>query len=244
MKNFVVLDSVHGSFIVNRNCDFHAETLIKTGATHIESELSNILTIIDRLPDHAVVIDAGANVGFFSVPVANALIKKNGTVYAFEVQVMIYNALCGTIALNDLSNIKAFNFGLSDMPGEVAVQFPDYSQAADYGAFSLLDQTNPASEYQNKVIVKRIDDLELDRLDFLKIDVEGMEISVLNGGIKAIESFRPWCWVEYWKISRSLLTQFFNSRDYTLYRMDPLNVLCAPNEKLRTSNILANAPLF
>jgi hypothetical protein len=39
INNFVVIDSIYGKFIVNRYCDYQAEALIKTGATHIEPEL-------------------------------------------------------------------------------------------------------------------------------------------------------------------------------------------------------------
>ena len=49
IPNFVVLDSIHGRFIVNRHCDFQAEALIKTGATHIEGELRNIFALLDTL---------------------------------------------------------------------------------------------------------------------------------------------------------------------------------------------------
>ena len=42
VDNFVVLESVYGKFIVPRTCLFQAEALVKTGRTHIESELSNI----------------------------------------------------------------------------------------------------------------------------------------------------------------------------------------------------------
>jgi hypothetical protein len=56
MDNFVVLDSVYGKFIVARTCMFQAEALVKTGRTHIESELANIFAIVDTLPTDAVMI--------------------------------------------------------------------------------------------------------------------------------------------------------------------------------------------
>ncbi len=38
----MVIDSIHGPFVVNHHCFYQAEYLIKTGATHIEDELANI----------------------------------------------------------------------------------------------------------------------------------------------------------------------------------------------------------
>ena len=96
VNNFVVIESVYGKFIVNRHCDFQADALIKTGKTHIEQELANIFVIIDRLPPGAVVIDGGANIGFFTVPVAQR--RKDISILSFEPQRTIHNALAGTFS--------------------------------------------------------------------------------------------------------------------------------------------------
>ena len=63
VNHFTVIESVYGRFIVNRHCTFQAEHLIKTGLPHIESELRNILAIVETLPAKSVVVDAGANIG-------------------------------------------------------------------------------------------------------------------------------------------------------------------------------------
>ena len=76
VDNFLVLDSAYGKFIVDRHCAFQAEALVKTGRTHIEGELSNIFVIVDRLPDNAVIIDGGTNIGFFTIPVAQRTRKR------------------------------------------------------------------------------------------------------------------------------------------------------------------------
>jgi FkbM family methyltransferase len=241
MKNFVVIDSIHGKFIVNRHCDFHAEVLIKTGATHIEDELKNILAVVATLPEGALALDAGANIGFVSVPLANALKVKFGQVLSFEVQKMLYYALCGTVALNDLDNISVFNKGLGANLCELSVPEINYSIPSDFGKVSLVDQ---AVTSQTSVQIVRIDDLNLSRLDFLKIDVEGMEIDVLEGAAKTIEKYRPWCWVEYWKVERKELVSYFHQLNYTLFTMDHLNVLCAPNDRLSVSGLEIKAPQF
>jgi len=241
MHNFVVIDSIHGEFIVNRHCDYQAETLIKTGATHIEPELKNILAVVATLPQGALALDAGANIGFISVPLANALQAKGGQVLSFEVQKMLYYALCGTVALNDLNNLSVFNQGLGAYPGRMPVPEQNYSAPADFGTLSLIGE---ASKTQGTIEIIRIDDLDLPRLDFLKIDVEGMELDVLEGGSKTIMQGRPWCWVEYHKIDRKKLILFFSKMDYSLFAMGTLNVLCAPNEKIRSSGLKIEAPLF
>lgn len=70
------------------------------------------------------------------------------------------------------------------------------------------------------VNIVTIDELQLPRLDFLKIDVEGMEIEVLQDARASIEKFRPWCWVEYWKVDKDLLKEQFDGLGYSLFTMD------------------------
>jgi FkbM family methyltransferase len=242
MNNFVLIDSIHGKFIVNRNCSYQAEALIKTGATHIEGELQNMHAVIDTLSEGAVAIDAGANIGFVSIPLSNWLRHKCGIVHAFEVQRMFCHALCGSVALNDINNLFVHDCGLGEAIKKLKVPIQNYSQVKDFGMVSLKEQEDIGA-YENVDIVT-IDSLNLNRLDFLKIDVEGMELEVLAGGQETIREKRPWCWIEYWMVDKDLLKQKFEGLNYTIYIMDSLNVLCAPIEKLSASNLNIKASLF
>jgi hypothetical protein len=73
VNNFIVIESIHGRFVVNRHCAYQADVLIKTGHTHIEVELAKILDIVRSLPDRSIVVDAGANIGLVSVPIAREI---------------------------------------------------------------------------------------------------------------------------------------------------------------------------
>jgi len=172
VNNFTVIESIYGRFVVNRHCQFHAESLIKTGRPHIQDELNKILTIVGSLPESCVVVDAGANIGFVSVPIAKEILDRGGTVYAFEVQRMLYYALCGTAALNDLENLHVRNWALGSAVGTLKAGKPDYGAPQDFGMFSLVDQNDPCAS--EEVAVATVDSLRLPRLDFFKIDVEGM----------------------------------------------------------------------
>jgi hypothetical protein len=79
--------------------------------------------------------------------------------------------------------------------------------------------------------------LGLSRLDFLKIDVEGMELEVLQGARNAIHNFAPWCWVEYWKFDVTEIKAMFAGKDYRFFPMDRLNVLCALAARMSMSGI-------
>ena len=93
VDNFVVLESVYGKFVVARTCLFQAEALVKTGRTHIESELNNIFAIVDTLPEDAVIVDGGANIGFFTVPVAHRTQELETRIISLKFNLMINSAV-------------------------------------------------------------------------------------------------------------------------------------------------------
>lgn len=238
VNNFTVIESEFGKFIVNRHCAFQAESLIKTGRPHIWDELSKILMLVSRLPDNCVVVDAGANIGLVAVPAALAVQPRGGVVHAFEVQRMLCYALCGSAALNDLENLIVRNQALGSTVGTLRASKPDYGQPQDFGLLSLVDQSAPQPE---TVDVVTIDSLGLPRLDFLKIDVEGMEIEVLQGARTSINRHRPWGWIEYWKVNVDDIKAQFAGLDYRFYIMDGLNMLCAPPDRLARLDIAITA---
>jgi FkbM family methyltransferase len=235
INNFTVLESVYGKLIVNRHCAYQADALIKTGYPHIEPELEKILAVVRSLPDGCVVVDAGANIGLVSIPIAQAIKSKGGVVHAFEVQRMLFYALCGSAAMNDLDNLFVHHKGLGASAANVNACQPNYRMPQDFGLYSLVD---PVSDgHQEHVAIVAIDSLALNRLDFLKIDVEGMESDVLRGAQDAIRVFVPWCWIEYWKVGIDEIKSHFPSDAYTFYAMDALNLLCAPTARLLASGI-------
>lgn len=228
LRNFVVLDSIHGKFIVNRHCAFQAESLIKTGRTHIEGELHNIFAVIDTLPQGSVIIDGGANIGFFTVPVANRVRGRNHTILAFEPQLTLYRALCGSLALNDIDFCDVRHAGLGDQPGTAIIPPVDYGQPQDFGTVQIVKHG-----HGTPVDVVTIDSLQLSRLDFLKLDVEGYECAALAGSMSTIQQHRPYIWVEYFISGIEPIKAVLDSvPGYEFFKVDYQNMLCVPCEHL------------
>jgi FkbM family methyltransferase len=236
VDNFVVLDSVYGKFIVARTCMFQAEALVKTGHTHIESELSNIFAIVDTLPNDAVVIDGGANIGFFTVPVAHRTQNRNTRVISFEPQRQLFQALGGSLALNGYRHVYLHNCGLGAEPGIAQLPAIDYSVAQDFGTVQITDKTTVDEDgwMNDRVVdITSIDAMDLPRLDFFKLDVEGYEVPALNGAYNTIQKYRPWIWVEYFITGTDPIKQALADLDnYSFFIVDYQNMLCAPKEKL------------
>jgi len=235
VDNFVVLDSVYGQFIVARTCLFQAEALVKTGRTHIESELNNIFAIVDTLPADAVIVDGGANIGFFSVPVAHRTQGRGTRIISFEPQRQLFQALGGSLAINGYQHVYLHNCGLGAEPGIAQLPAVDYSVAQDFGTVSLSDNTTVAEDgwMNDRVVdITSIDAMALPRLDFFKLDVEGYEIPALTGALETIKKYRPWIWVEYFITGVDPIKQALAGIDnYEFFIMDYQNMLCVPKEK-------------
>jgi FkbM family methyltransferase len=148
------------------------------------------LSVIDRMArDGDYCLDIGANVG----AIAFALAKKagpSGRVLAFEPGLLTYERLVANLALNPgFSGIlKPIQLGLSDRPGTLHwVEHGD-----NRGNANLAAEAGPGTV---PVPVTTLDDYlrenPIDRLDFVKIDVESMEYEVIRGGMETWSRFRP-----------------------------------------------------
>lgn len=144
-----------------------------------------------------VIFDIGANVGYYSLHWASR-VAPGGTIHAFEPVPSTFTWLSRNIALNRLDNvIRANNFGLGDAPGSVSVFLPGFTGC---GAASMKNLHPNESSQEIEVKLDTLDRYfsaaGLDRLDLVKVDVEGAELFVLQGGRKTIARYRPLIFLE------------------------------------------------
>lgn len=243
---YQIVEGRHGTFLVNPKDIYIGRSLIEYGEFS-EREWA----ILDRLiPEEAVVIEAGANIGAHTVPMAKK-IGRGGLVYAFEPQVLIFQQLCANLALNGLVNVQAFNAGCSDSEGWISLARLDPAFERNYGgvALSMIEQ-----EGATRVRLERLDAIiDPPRLDLIKADVEGMELAVLEGAADLIARHRPILYVEAHEPEKApALISHILGLDYRLYwhlprlfnpenhakRADNLfgaitskNILCIPAEQ-------------
>lgn len=239
MDNFVVAMYKYGKLLLNKNCNLQLSTILATGGVpHTEQELQNMFKLVDTLPDGAIFVDAGANVGLVTLPVASHT-KGRIKIISFEPQRMLFNCICGSVALNEFYNVFPYNKAVGDNCEFVSIPDVDYTAQSDYGTVSVSKEKEIGNNiYNNKNIVEciTIDSLDLPRLDFLKVDVEGFELNVIRGASETIGKFKPYLWVEY-NIINGQGVGLENVQNclneicaYEYYVVDMQNVLCVPKK--------------
>tara|TARA_R100000656_G_scaffold8864_2_gene9800 strand:- start:532 stop:1278 length:747 start_codon:yes stop_codon:yes gene_type:complete len=136
------------------------------------------------------VLDIGANIGTHTLWFANK-VGDTGWVGAFEPQRLVFQTLCANMALNSIQNVDCRQLGVGSMRRLVKVPPLNPLVENNFGGLSIQDHTEGED-----VAICPIDDMGLVRCDFIKIDVEGMEPEVLQGGMNTIVKTRPIIYLE------------------------------------------------
>lgn len=197
----------------------------------------NEFALLDKLLMPGMVFfDVGANEGFYSV-FASRRVGETGSVWAFEPSVREIERLTANVGLNGLTNVRPVRVALADEDGdaELLIACDEHSGHNTLGQF--VYESGP--DRREPVRLRRLDSLLQEggpeRLDILKIDVEGAEMRVLTGARDALRKFRPFILLEM--NDRSLKTQgtsrdnvirYLESHDYRLYLFDPATGLPVP----------------
>lgn len=145
--------------------------------------------LLDFISQGDVVLDIGGNIGTFAIPFANA-VGLSGEVHTFEPQPHVHHLLMTNKHLNTLPQLFAHNVAIGNTSGIVNVPDDlDYENpGSNHGGFSLASFEN----YEGRATTKihKINQWSLDSLEFIKcpsvikIDTEGYEAYVLQGGEK------------------------------------------------------------
>ncbi len=200
-----IFTTSHGQFAIDTIADAKMAKVFARGMHHQEDVIDLISAFIHK---ESVVIDVGAHIGTLAIPLAQRAKK----VIAFEPVPNSFALLKQNAELNGVS-IDARNKRLAERPGRARF---DVMNASNAGA-------NPLTPGEGELALSTLDD-EVESTDFIKIDVEGMELGVLRGGQRLIKNSRPSVLFEVnlyqlhaHGTALFALQSFFRTRGYALY---------------------------
>lgn len=217
--------TLFGHRITAFNNDHIGKKISKTGLYEKEN-IEFCLGLLRQL-GNPVVMDVGANIGNHAL----AFSTVAACVHAFEPLPQVFDILEQNIRQNDLANILAHPFALSDENGEGIIHMVS---DRNIGASSFAKPPHLSSQALN--VTKRrgddiVNELGLERIDLLKIDVESHEAFVLKGLEQSIRRFRPLIIMEWNdpatanRLRDSAIMRWFEQH-YQTY------VVCKSNERI------------
>ena len=159
--------------------------------------------IIDKFCNSGnTVMDIGANIGEWTLRMANK-VGSSGQVFSFEPNPLINRSLSKTLGINNLSQVNLSQIALDNQSGQSEFTIPlDKNGLAIHGESRLgaeEENWNIYTEVKKTKLIK-VKTLTLDQfvskhsinsLDFVKIDVEGKERNILEGGQDVFSRFTP-----------------------------------------------------
>jgi FkbM family methyltransferase len=161
-------------------------------ATAVEPEEARIKPFI--LPGYTV-FDIGANFGVFT-KLFSRLVGPQGLVIAFEPVPQTFRTLATGVQRLHLRNVQAVNKAVSDQVGTALMRVPQYAGGKGENLYEsrIISAANSQDAFSVDTIT--VDSLQISRVDFIKIDVEGHELEVLRGSVETLKRFRPTLMVE------------------------------------------------
>lgn len=196
-----------------------------------EPELSKFYERI--IPTGATVLDVGANIGAHTLRLARS-VGPAGKVHAFEPTGFAMEKLKRNLALNsDLASIVDVHhifLGHKDSggaPPEICASWPLGAKGSDEELSDFCGLPRSTDGARSMTLDSFAEHAKLERVDFVKLDVDGHEAQVLAGAVKVIERFRPDFVTEFapfvpqasgWSFQE--LVSFFLDRGYGFYDIE------------------------
>ena len=132
-----------------------------------------------------VFFDIGANMGFYSLIGAKA-VGINGRVHCFEPSPRMFGELQYNVNLNGFKNIRMNRAALGEKVGTACLSRHERGKEV-YGRIAAIDKAGgDYDEVEVNTLDRYIENAGIDKIDLIKIDVEGAELQVFKGARKTL----------------------------------------------------------
>lgn len=188
--DFQTVDMIYGNRIYIDRFSYMGGMIFWTGSHHH----NEAIFLHYFLTSDMTFVDIGANQGEMSLIAASKI--KSGHIFAFEPVSHQRKLLEINKKINDFKNIEIYSFGLGNCSSSQPIYTSDDTSVHSgmNEGLSSLYSSSDRNILQEVIQIKVFDDLffnDLERLDFIKIDVEGAELFALEGMVKSIQKFKP-----------------------------------------------------
>jgi len=166
---------------------------------------------LQELKKDMTCLDIGSNIGYYVLMESKAVGDK-GMVIAIEPSPKNFQQMKKSLELEKTSNVDAYNFAAGEEDGESDFLIHERSNCS-----KIIPKGEPLPEFANviKIPLKKIDsfieDKKLNRLDFIRMDIEGYEIKLFEGLWNTLRKFKPMIQMEFHDIQFNIeeKTKFF-----------------------------------
>ena len=182
-KNDFIIGNNKFSIVSEETYSHHAEGHQILLGNEFEPHTSKLITAFSNIRRGGAAIDVGANIGMTSILMS----KLYRNVYSFEPAPGTYSLLEENIKRNNITNVVLYNLGLGDSDFDSTITFAPGNRSG--GFVSDLTKASKGHETEPAKIVKG-DNFKM-QPSFIKIDVEGYELSALRGLRQTITNHKP-----------------------------------------------------
>jgi len=156
--------------------------------------------IIKKLTKGMHCIDIGSNIGYYAI-LESSKIGNNGMVWSVEPSPQNFETLSKNIILNQRKNIKCYNIAIGSGNGKIDFLISKKSN------WSKIKNESDHIENGDKIIqvdIMTLDSFseknEIEKVDLLRMDVEGYERNIIEGSMNFLEKFKPILMIEVHKM--------------------------------------------
>ena len=172
-----------------------------------------------------VVIEAGANLG--SETLLMSKLVGNGMVYGFEPNPYTFERLSINVAINSLTNVKVFDVAMGESDGNISFNiypkgFCNPGMSSKYMETSITQKITVVQ----KTLDSFIKEQNINKVDFLKMDIQGAEMDLLIGAAETIKKNKPTIFLEALALynDTKALYRKFKEYGYNVYLIGEENI--------------------
>lgn len=202
----------HGVMLANTMDFYIGNGLVKYGEY---SELEFVV-LSQLVNGSGIVVEVGANVGSITVGLAKRAAEFGQVMYVYEPQPFIFQNLNANLALNAISNVRAFPLACGASATNLYFTPPDYTKENNFGAVELRMEPDVLDMAVPCVMLDQ--HLEGVQVGLIKVDVEGFELEVFKGSQQLIQRCRPILYFENDRVTLSeALIRWVQAQGYRLW---------------------------